>query len=220
MQAHGHCQTRGMGAWCVGDNYPHLADGICRQVGRDAQRVDTEVVAVKVERQLRADEPSLHVHVHLCACPCVSTRMWAWQQRPCPYPSMQTHAYTLRVHARAITSHIVPGVSPGVVTKVTRPPRKQSERSVTRYGGGAGGGDGGDGGGGGGNGRDGTQEMIGSVWNGGVASKPKHERRSDGMWWLNGIRRNSWRPLTSPGMSAVELRARGGTPPQQQRSGC
>ena len=53
--------------------------------------------------------------------------------------------------------------SPGVMMKVTRPPRKQSLRSVVMYGGGEGGVDGGDGGGGGGNGRDGTHEMSG-MW--------------------------------------------------------
>eukprot|EP00966_Prymnesium_polylepis_P164140 3795565-Prymnesium_polylepis.1 len=62
-----------------------------------------------------------------------------------------------------------------------RPPRKQSERSVTKKGGGAGGGSGGVGGGGGGNGCEGMHVMVGSWWNGGVASKPNAERRSSGV---------------------------------------
>ena len=78
----------------------------------------------------------------------------------------------------------LPGVSDGAVMNVIRPPRKQSARSLTKKGGGAGGGSGGVGGGGGGNGCDGTHVRSGNSWKGGVASNPKDDRRSSGVWWL------------------------------------
>ena len=108
-------------------------------------------------------------------------------------------SHRLRV---TLTPHCSPGVLDGVVVKTARPPKKQSDFSIEMNGGGDGGGIGGPGGGGGGNGLVGTQLMYGlrghrlfkkaeggvpwraahMVWKGGVASKPKEERRSIGVW--------------------------------------